>query len=84
MDEPTTPQMVGFMKYIFRSITVFEYNPETCEIRQGRVSGTDIPAFDFCSWIPDDFRLLSEYFDTVYRHIQGDIASNDLKDIVVD
>ena len=72
------------MKYIFRSITVFVYNPETHDVSQGCVSGTDIPAFDFCKFIPDDFRLLSGYFDTVYRHTQGDIGDNDLKDIIVD
>jgi hypothetical protein len=72
------------MKYIFRGYTVFEYNPETQEVTQELIPNTDISAFDFCKWIPEDYKLLSEYFGTVYKHTQGEIGVNDLKNIVVD
>lgn len=68
------------MKYIFRGYTVFEYKPKTKQVIQHKVSDV-IPAFDFCKMIPEDYRLLSEFFDTVYRHTQGEKV--DLKDIEV-
>jgi hypothetical protein len=70
------------MKYIFRGNVVFEYNPDAKrdKVVQGKVSGV-IPAFDFCVFIPEDYKLLSEFFDTVYRHTQGEYV--ELKDIEV-
>jgi hypothetical protein len=70
------------MKYIFRGHVVFEYRPyaKSDLVVQGKVSGV-IPAFDFCGFIPDDYKLLSEFFDTVYRHTQGEDV--ELKDIEV-
>jgi hypothetical protein len=70
------------MKYIFRGNVVFEYNPDKKfdKVTQGSVSKV-IPAFDFCSFISEDYKLLSQYFDTVYRHTQGEDV--ELKDIEV-
>ena len=39
-------------------------------------------AFDFCRMISEDYRLLGEFFTTVYRHTQGENV--ELKDIEVD
>jgi hypothetical protein len=71
------------MKYIFRGHTVFEYKPDAkCDkVVQGYVHGT-IPAFDYCNMIPEDYKLLSQFFDTVYRHINGENV--ELTDIKVD
>jgi hypothetical protein len=61
-----------YMKYIFRGHIVFEYIPDGIEkVIQHQIHGT-IPAFDFCRMIPEDYRLLGEFFDKVYRHIQGE------------
>jgi hypothetical protein len=70
------------MRYVFRGHTVFDYDPTRPyeKVRQGRVHG-DIPAFDHCVFIPEDFKLMSQFFDTVYRHINGEDV--ELKDIVV-
>jgi hypothetical protein len=70
------------MKYIFRGIVVFEYDPHDKyeKVKQGKVHDT-IPAFDFCRMIPDDYKLLAEFFDTVYRHIKDEDV--ELKDIEV-
>ena len=70
------------MKYIFRGHVVFEYKPDEKynKVIQHKVSGV-IPAFDFCSMIPEDYKLLSNFFDTVYKHIQGEDI--ELKDIEV-
>ena len=71
------------MKFIFRGHIVFEYIPgkkKDCVV-QGRVSDV-IPAFDFCSMIPEDYQLLSVFFDRVYRHIEGEEVV--LDDIIVD
>ena len=70
------------MKYIFRGNTIFEYKPDAKfdKVVQGKINNV-IPAFDFCSMIDEDYKLLGEFFDKVYRHTQGeDIV---LEDIVV-
>ena len=61
------------MKYIFRGHIVFEYDPDAKydKVIQHKVSGV-IPAFDFCHMIPEDYKLLGEFFDTIYRHTQGE------------
>lgn len=70
------------MKYIFRGHIVFEYNPDSRydKVTQPKVRNT-IPAFDFCNMIDEDYKLLAQFFDTVYRHTQGEDV--ELKDIVV-
>ena len=68
------------MKYIFRGYTIFEYDKEKKTVTQGKVSGV-IPAFDFCHMIPEDYMLLGEFFNTVYRHTQGEQV--ELKNIEV-
>jgi hypothetical protein len=68
------------MSYVFRGHVVFEYIPGE-GVRQHNIKGMDIPAFDFCCFIAEDYKLLSDFFDTVYRHIQGEDVK--LKDIEV-
>ena len=70
------------MKYIFRGHVVFEYEPNAKfdKVKQGKISDV-IPAFDFCKMIDDDYKLLGEFFNTVYRHTQGEDV--ELKDIEV-
>ena len=69
------------MKYIFRGIVVFEYDPNAKydKVKHGETeNGT--PAFDFCSMIDEDYKLLAEFFDKVYRHTQGeDVILEDIK-----
>lgn len=71
------------MKYVFRGNVVFEYNPNDKydKVKQGQISG-GIPAFDFCKMIDEDYKLLGEFFTTVYKHTQGEDV--ELKDIKVD
>jgi len=71
------------MKYIFRGNIVFEYLPDAKHDRvmQHQIHGV-IPAFDYCTMIPEDYKLLGEFFTTVYRHTQGEDV--ELKDIRVD
>jgi hypothetical protein len=69
------------MKYIFRGHIVFEYKPENKhnKVVQGQIH-EGIPAFDFCSMIPEDYKLLGEFFDKVYRHTQGeDVLLEDIE-----
>jgi hypothetical protein len=68
------------MKYIFRGNIVFEYVLERKVVIQ-HWKHDKIPMFNYCSMIPEDYKLLSMFFDTVYRHIQGEAI--ELKDIVV-
>lgn len=69
------------MKYIFRGIVVFEYDPNAKfdKVKHGETK-TGIPAFDFCSMIDEDYKLLGQFFDTVYRHTQGeDVTLEDIE-----
>jgi hypothetical protein len=70
------------MKYIFRGVVVFEYDPHDKyeKVKQGSVHG-QIPAFDYCKMIPEDYRLLAQFFNRVYRHTQGENV--ELEDIEV-
>jgi hypothetical protein len=72
------------MKFIFRNQIVFEYFPEETRyvnrVKQHSIDGR-IAAFDHCRMIPDDYKLLSMFFDTVHRHTQGEDV--DLKDFEV-
>ena len=69
------------MKYIFRGIVVFEYDPNAKydKVKQGNHLDT-IPAFNHCNMIDEDYKLLGEFFNTVYRHTQGeDVTLEDIK-----
>lgn len=70
------------MKYVFRGIVVFEYDPETKsmfmpsdEVENGN--------FNFCKFIPDDYALFSNFFNTAYQHSIGMLDTRLLKDIEV-
>lgn len=64
------------MKYIFRGNIIFEYTPEKLHNKV-----VQVVHFNYCSMIPEDYKLLSQFFDTVYRHTQGEEV--ELKDINV-
>ena len=70
------------MKYIFRGHTVFEYKPDAKfdKVVQPKVNDW-CPAFDYCNMIDEDYKLLGEFFNTVYKHTQGEEV--ELKDIEV-
>jgi hypothetical protein len=66
------------MKYIFRGNVIFEYIPEKQEVIQNKIHQV-IPAFDYCRMIPEDYKLLGEFFDKAYRHTKGEeIVLNDI------
>jgi len=60
------------MKYIFRGHIVFEYDQDRKEVFQHEIKGIGIPAFDFCRWIPEDYRLLAEFFTIAHKHAIGE------------
>lgn len=67
------------MKYIFRGHIIFEYVEAERRIIEHKVNG--INAYDYCRFIAEDYKLLSQFFDTAYRHIMGEDVN--LKDIEV-
>lgn len=73
------------MKYIFRGHIVFEYIPNEIRnrgyVKQHKIKGLDIAAFDYCNMIPEDYELLGKFFNDVYKHIEGEEI--ELKDINV-
>jgi predicted RNA-binding protein len=70
------------MKYIFRGNVIFHYDPDAHydKVIQPTIVGV-IPAFDYCKFIDEDYKLLGHFFTTVYRHTQGEDV--DLDDIIV-
>jgi len=70
------------MKYVFRGHVVFEYfpNEKHHKVIQHKIHDS-IAAFDFCSMIDEDYKLLAEFFNTIYKHTQGEKV--ELKDIEV-
>lgn len=76
------------MKYIFRGVTVFEYKPEEkykkvilYNLFESNGHDRGMNAFEYCGFINEDYKLLSQFFDTVYRHISDEDV--ELKDIEV-
>ena len=79
---PLETTKIKVMKYIFRGVVVFEYDPnaEYDKVKQGKHLDV-IPAFNHCRMIDEDYKLLGEFFNKVYRHTQGENVV--LEDIVV-
>jgi hypothetical protein len=70
------------MRYIFRGVVVFEYDPNAKFDKVKQRKHLDvIPAFDHCKMIDEDYKLIGEFFDKVYRHTQGENVT--LEDVVV-
>ena len=59
---------------------MFEYKPDEKTVVQHHVDDV-IPVFDYCRMVPEDYKLLGEFFNTVYKHTQGEAV--ELKDIRV-
>lgn len=72
------------MNFIFRGYVIFNYDPKSKyeKITQGRIHDV-IPAFDFCSMISEDYKLLGEFFTKAYKHINGELTDDELVDIEV-
>lgn len=64
------------MRFIFRGEIVFQYYPELVYSQARQY--TDL---NNLIMIPEDYKLLSQFFDIVYRHINGEDV--ELKDIIV-
>ena len=60
---------------------VFDYIPEEKVVFHKTVPGKNISAFNHCCFVSEDYKLMSNYFDKIYRHTQGENV--DLKDIEV-
>jgi hypothetical protein len=72
------------MKYIFRGHVLFEYfpNQQYDKVEMGWIDKKHaITTWEHCRMIDEDYKLLSMFFDKIYRHTQGDDV--DLTDIVV-
>jgi hypothetical protein len=70
------------MKYVFRGVTVFEYDPETKQVRvvETEENGNH---FNYCKFIPEDYELIAKFFDTARHHAQGLWDTESLRDIIV-
>jgi hypothetical protein len=70
------------MKYIFRGITVFQYDPITRQIESPKTEH-GLNSFNFCQYVPEDYILISDFFRNAHLHATGQIKNEDLKDIEV-
>lgn len=72
------------MKYIFRGIVVFNYDPLTkqTEVPKDDDAGVD-NNFNFCRFIPEDYDLIADFFQMAHAHAVGEITTEELKDIEV-
>lgn len=70
------------MKYIFRGVVVFEYDPINKTMNNPPTEhGSN--SFNFCSYIPEDYILISDFFKAAHLHATGQIKTEDLEDIEV-
>jgi len=70
------------MKYIFRGNVVVEYDPDTKQVTAPLQDG-NIANFDYCRFIPEDYKLLAEFFERAYKHATGEGTILDLIDVDV-
>ena len=71
------------MKYIFRGVVVFDYNPKTNLMKIPNTEGIG-NNFNFCKFIPEDYKLMSEFFQRIYFHSRFNIVDDEiLKDYEV-
>ena len=72
------------MKYIFRGIVVFDYDPTTKETTVPNDQDAGINNnFNFCKFIPEDYDLMADFFQMAHAHAVGEVATDALKDIEV-
>lgn len=70
------------MLYYFRGIKVFEYDPKTKEMKTFN-DEIDTGNFNFCKFIPEDYKLFADFFEAAHKHATGEITEDELKDIEV-
>ena len=71
------------MKYIFRGITILDYDPATKNMTAPDLKDDIGTAFNFCNYIPEDYFLLSDFFNQVGEHASGLRDEARLKDVEV-
>jgi len=65
------------MKYFFRGLLIIQY-----DIERGDLKVTE--NFNQCKFIGEDFLLLRNFFDVIYRLKKGEkVPENEIKDIKV-
>jgi hypothetical protein len=64
------------MEFWFRDNLVFTYT-RGCDVIAGKDN-----QFNMCSWLDSDYKLLSEFFNLVYRDKIGEQV--ELKDFILD
>jgi hypothetical protein len=76
------------MKYIFRGVVVFDYDPILKQMKvPNRLplegGGYHNNNFNHCMFIADDYALIAQFFHQAHLHATGQIGNDDLKDITV-
>ena len=70
------------MKYEFRGVLVFEYDPKT-KATKAPHDEWKYGNFNFCQFIPEDYEIMAEFFSMAHLHATGKIKTEDLKDFEV-
>ena len=58
------------MRYIFRDNVIFIYDPLTKQVSEEKRE-SPICSFNICKFIPEDYKLLSEFFEKAHKHSTG-------------
>lgn len=69
------------MKFIYRGLVIFDYQPELKLVTTRQNPDCKIPNFNRCCFQPEDYKLMAQFFDAVHRHLAGEDV--DLKDTIL-
>lgn len=70
--------------YNFRGNDILVYDSETKQMEAPLLNdGSDITAFNFCRFIPEDYELIGTFFYRAFLHAAGDLNEAQLINVAV-
>lgn len=69
------------MKFWYRGLLIFHYMPEQRFVLTRMDDDGEVPNFNHCMFQNEDYQKISEYFEIVHRHLNGEKI--ELKDIIL-
>ena len=70
------------MTFFFRGVVVFEYDPDFKEVEVPN-DKYEWGNFNYCKFIPEDYKLIAEFFNKIHQYETGEIGIDQLTDIEV-
>lgn len=69
------------MKFIYRGLVIFDYQPELRLVTVRQNPDYRLPNFNLSCFQPEDYSVISQFFDIVHRHLKGEDV--ELKDTIL-